>query len=274
MGGGSYNSLSSRSRQVSTYSHQSREEVFKRKHIHSDMDPLKITIRESRDSEEHPESYPVIIALDETGSMGHIPELFIKNIMPTIMEKILEAGIPNPQVCFMGIGDSATGREEAPLQVGQFESSDELMEKWLTNIYLEGKGGGNGHESYPLVWYFAQRRIVTDAWEKRHHKGVIITIGDEPCQRILSSNELVAYIDENCKEDVAVASLLESVQEKWQVYHIHCNGSHTYEYSETNWEKLLGINAVVSNSKDGSDIAEIIPKLVLASYNQKDVKST
>ena len=164
MGGGSYDPIASRSRSTTYYQTMSREEVFKQRKIDPEMDPKKITVRESRDSEEHPESFPIIIALDETGSMGHIPELIIKNVLPDIMESILNAGVKDPQVMFMGIGDCCF-MEQAPLQVGQFESSDELMEKWLTKVYLEGKGGGNRHESYSLAWYFADRHIVTDAWE-------------------------------------------------------------------------------------------------------------
>lgn len=34
-------------------------------------------IRECRDSEEHPESLPIIIALDVTGSMGMVPHSLI-----------------------------------------------------------------------------------------------------------------------------------------------------------------------------------------------------
>lgn len=269
MGSGSYNLMASKSRSVS-YSSRSREEVFSQRHLDPDMDPKRVTIRESRDSEEHPESFPVIIALDETGSMGHIPEKLIKGVFPTIMEKILKAGVPNPQVMFMGIGDSATDYEEAPLQVGQFESSDELMEKWLTKIYLEGKGGGNGHESYPLAWLFASRRIETDSWQKRQVKGVLITIGDEPCQKLLTKTEILKYLSLQVTEDIAVSSLLEEVQKEWNVFHIHCDGSGTYRFSQTNWNKLLGINAVISKAEYGEDIADIIPKLVIACYNKKD----
>lgn len=268
MGGGSYDPIASRSRSTTYYQTMSREEVFKQRKIDPEMDPKKIAVRESRDSEEHPESFPIIIALDETGSMGHIPELIIKNVLPDIMESILDAGVKDPQVMFMGIGDCCF-MEEAPLQVGQFESSDELMEKWLTKVYLEGKGGGNRHESYPLAWYFADHHIVTDAWEKRQQKGVLITIGDESCQKILLKEQLSEYLNDNVEEDIVSSKLLESVRERWNVFHIHCNGG-SYRASQTNWEKLLGTGLVVSMADDGSDIKDIIPKLILGCYRKPE----
>ena len=268
MGGGSYDPIASRSRSTTYYQTMSREEVFKQRSIDPEMDPKKITVRESRDSEEHPESFPIIIALDETGSMGHIPELIIKNVLPDIMESILDAGVKDPQVMFMGIGDCCF-MEQAPLQVGQFESSDELMEKWLTKVYLEGKGGGNRHESYPLAWYFADHHIVTDAWEKRQQEGVLITIGDESCQKILLKEQLSEYLNDNVEEDIVSSKLLESVRERWNVFHIHCNGG-SYRASQTNWEKLLGTGLVVSMADDGSDIKDIIPKLILGCYRKPE----
>jgi len=268
MGGGSYDPIASRSRSTTYYQSKSREEVFTQRRIDPEMNPKGIKIRESRDSEEHPESFPIIIALDETGSMGHIPELLIKNVFPDIMEAILIAGIPNPQILFMGIGDCCFN-EQAPLQVGQFESSDELMEKWLTKIYLEGRGGGNGHESYPLAWYFASRHVVTDAWEKRGVKGVLITIGDEACQKILLKEQLDRYLDDGAEADVTASDLLAQTQERWQVFHIHCSAG-SYRASQTNWEKILGPNLVVSMAEDASDIKDIIPKLVLSCYKKPE----
>ena len=267
MGGGSYDPIASRSRSMS-YRSKTREEVFSQRHIDEQMNPKGVKIREARDSEEHPESFPIIIALDETGSMGHIPELIIKKILPDIMESIMNAGVKDPQVMFMGIGDCCFW-EEAPLQIGQFESSDELMEKWLTKVYLEHKGGGNGTESYPLAWYFASRHIVTDAWEKRQQKGVLITIGDESCQKILLKEQLDKYVGDYPEADVPASELLERVREKWNVFHIHCNGG-SYRASETNWEKLLGSNLVVSVDSEGMDIKDIIPRLVVGCYRKPE----
>ena len=268
MGGGSYDPIASRSRTTTYYQHKTREEVFSQRNMDPQMNPKGVTVREARDSEEHPESFPIIIALDETGSMGHIPELIVKKIMPDIMESIINAGVKDPQVMFMGIGDCCFS-EQAPLQVGQFESSDELMEKWLTKVYLEGRGGGNRTESYPLAWYFAARHIVTDAWEKRQQKGVLITIGDESYQQCLLQEQIKKYIGDNIQEDIVASALLEEVREKWNVFHIHCNGG-CYRASETKWESLIGPNLIISTMNDGSDIKDIIPRIVVGCYRKPE----
>ena len=62
MGGGSYDPIASRRRSTTYYQTKSREEVFKQRKIDPEMDPKRITVRESRDSEEQPYSFPIIIA--------------------------------------------------------------------------------------------------------------------------------------------------------------------------------------------------------------------
>lgn len=54
----SYNTAITRSR---SYKSQSIEETFSKKNMDSEMNPLNISVRESCDSEEHPESFPIII---------------------------------------------------------------------------------------------------------------------------------------------------------------------------------------------------------------------
>lgn len=151
MGSGSYNYVSAKLKSTNDYSLKTREEIFRQSRLHPDMDIKKKPIRESRDSEEHPESFPIIIALDETGSMGMVPEQLIKESFPDIIKLIMDAGIDNPQVCFCGVGDGQNCYEDSAIQCGEFESSDELMEKWLKNIHLEGMGAGNGGEDYEFV---------------------------------------------------------------------------------------------------------------------------
>lgn len=267
MGGGYYDTGGARERAEKVYQKQTREEKFKNTGMDPSMDPKNIRLREARDSEDHPASCLCVIAFDQTGSMGEAPDYLISHELPNVMDKVIAAGLNDLQIMFMGIGDSSNHfYERGPLQVGQAESQDTKMEHWLKSIFLEGKGGGNGHESYPLVWYFCDRHVVTDAWENRGKKGLIITIGDEPCQRSLSKEELDYYIGDNPEGDVNSLELLERIKEKWDVYHIHCDGTHTYFLEQTNWKRYLGINAVRSVEPDVSDIGDIITRIILNWY--------
>lgn len=269
MGGGSYDYLKSKLR-TSSYEGMSREETFRNRHLDPLMDIRKKSFRESRDGEEHPDSYPVIIALDVTGSMGHIPESLIKGVFPEIMKKIIDSGIPHPQVCFLGIGDHEW--DSAPLQVGEFETSDELMEKWLTKTYIEGGGGGNSGESYLLAWYFASRHTSCDAFEKRGKKGTLITIGDEPTLKSIDSEDIQRIFKETPEESVLTASsLLEEARRTWDVYHINCTDySGKLPRTQETWREYLGEDFINTQTSTGEDIVNIIPSLVLQSYKGKD----
>ena len=150
------------------------------------MNPNGVMLRESRDSDEHPNTVSIILALDVTGSMGSIPHFLVKEGLPHIMGNIIQRGIKDPQLLFLAVGDHEC--DQCPLQVGQFESSDELLDKWLTDVYLEGGGGGNAGESYLLAWYFAGFHTVLDSFKKRQQKGFLFTIGDEPTCCSMSSS--------------------------------------------------------------------------------------
>src|ERR1700690_3760507 len=136
MGSGGYSTSDRTLRAASMGFHtKPTSEIFKEKTINTAMNPSGVKIRESRDSKEHPNSLAIILALDVTGSMGSIPHHLVKDGLPSVMEDIIKAGIKDPQVLFLGIGDHEC--DNFPLQVSQFESSDELLDKWLTTIYLE-----------------------------------------------------------------------------------------------------------------------------------------
>ena len=189
MGSGtySYTRRTSRAHNVG-YDSKPREEIFRERSMNNAMSPHGVGIRESRDSEEHPESLAIILALDVTGSMGSIPHYLVKEGLPLIVDKLMKAGISNPQILFIAIGDHTC--DEAPLQIGQFESSDELLDHWLTTVWLEGRGGGNDGESYMLAWYFAGKHTSIDCFEKRGQKGLLFTIGDEPCLNSIGEKTL------------------------------------------------------------------------------------
>jgi hypothetical protein len=227
---------------------------------------IKGKVRESCDSEEHPKSYPIIIGLDVTGSMGQVPENLIKEAFPEIMKAVMDKGVEHAQICFVGIGDHYS--DDAPIQVGQFETSDELTEKWLKAIYIEGGGGGNNGESYQLAWYFAAYHTKIDSFEKRGIKGTLITIGDEPCHSSVQGSVLKQLFGEG-EGEMLTSQLLKDVQKKWDIYHINVNDYANERYgSDRKWRELVGDRMIQAESMESKEIGEIISSLIISSYKK------
>lgn len=230
------------------------------------MNPYGVTLRESRDSVEHPNSVAIIIALDVTGSMGSVPHFLVKEGLPKIMMSIIESGILDPQVLFVAIGDHEC--DDSPLQIGQFESSDELLDKWLTDVWLEGGGGPNDGESYSLAHYFAGFHTSIDCFEKRGQKGILFTIGDEPNLKRYPKNKIKGIMGEGQYSDYTSAELIEKAMEKYEVYHIHVKQTYAGSRQETldTWKQLLGENCIPVDRRE--DIADVIVSAV-----RKNVKT-
>ena len=228
------------------------------------MDPKNISSRECRDSVNHPNTVPVIIGLDVTGSMLDIPKQLIKDGLPTMVSTIIQAGIPDLAILFAAFGDAECDR--FPLQIGQFESGDAELDLWLTRCYLEGGGGANAGESYHLVWDFANRFVVTDAWEKRQQKGIIITIGDEPVLPDISKQLLNEVYGDNkgIGQGTSNAQIIEQLRKKWDVYHIHV--AHRGTKVSSCWKELLGQNLIVESKFQ--NVPGKIAELVLGSVDK------
>lgn len=260
MGGSFYNSDSRSIRAKASGFYTHTDAAFtqqKEGKVHESMNPVALKLRECRDSENHPFTIPIIAGLDVTGSMRTIPKEMIKDGLPTMMSTLIQKGLPDAAVCFLGIGDHEYDR--GPLQVGQFESGDVELDLWLTRTWLEGGGGGNRGESYQLAWFFAARHTVTDAWEKRKQKGFLFTIGDEPCLPNLPGNAIKGLTGE-VAETVTTEQLLKEAQEKWNIFHIVITHSQGAMNSVAGWKELLGQNVieVSDHTKVASKIAEIV----------------
>ncbi|MBZ4400837.1 VWA domain-containing protein [Myxococcus sp. XM-1-1-1] len=175
------------------------QEVFKQRACHPRMDPFGVKFRESRDSAAHPNSLAVVMSLDVTGSMGNIPEILARKTFPSFMKDLMDAGIADPQVLFMAVGDADYDR--APLQVGQFESSEQQMDQWLTWMFLERGGGANPSESYELGMYFAAEHTAMDCFEKRGKKGYFFMTGDEPPSEEVAARHVTKLIGDSMKDN-------------------------------------------------------------------------
>jgi hypothetical protein len=188
-----------------------REDVFKQTSCHPLMNPKGVRARESRDGATHPNSLGIVFALDVTGSMGEIPEMLARRELPTFMNTVLALGIADPQVLFMAVGDATS--DNAPLQVGQFESAAREMDHWLTCSFLEGGGGGGGHESYELALYFAARHTEMDCWVKRKKRGYLILTGDELPYPRVSNVQVASIIGDDLGDDLALARVVAAAEQ-------------------------------------------------------------
>ena len=161
------------------------------------------------------------------------------------------------------------------MQVGQFESSDELLEHWLTHVWLEGGGGGNGGESYALAWYFASKHTVHDHFVKRLKKGVLFTIGDEPCLSSYSQNTLKKIMGDGEYQSHDQHSLLNLARGAYECFHIHIMETNqgSYRTTQNNWKENMGENLILAERK--TDVADIIADNIIKVWNsQKNITVT
>lgn len=220
-------------------------------------------MREARDSDDHPESTPIAVWFDVTGSMHQIPEV-LQQKLPKLYGLLLAKGyVEHPQILFGAIGDAYS--DKVPLQVGQFES-DNRADDHLANLFLEGGGGGGNHESYQLAAYFMARHTATDAWDKRGKRGYLFLIGDERTYRKIDRHQVERLIGDTLQEDISTEELFAELVERWDVYYLFAEQG-SYEVSSVleksasagealAWRDLLGQNALVL--EDASAVCETI----------------
>lgn len=235
--------------------------VFRQRQINNAMNPHGVEVRESRDSAEHPNSLAIVLGLDVTGSMGSVPNFLVTKGLPKIMDRIFQGGEKDPQIMFVAVGDHEC--DGSPLQIGQFESNDELLDKWLKDTYLEGGGGGNAGESYLLAWYFAGFRTSIDCFEKRGRKGLLFTIGDEPNLSRLPASTLKEICGKGQYEDYTAEKLFQKASETYEVYHVHVKATMAGSRQSTidGWKQAIGQNLIVVERAE--DIAQAIADTVL-----------
>lgn len=221
------------------------QEVFQQRDCHPLMNPKGVRARECRDSATHPNSIPIVFALDVTGSMGEIPRLLATQQLPKFM-KILEAcKVPDPQLMFMAIGDATSDR--ASLQVGQFESTAELMDQWLTWSFLEGGGGEFGKESYELGLYFLAQHTELDSFVKRGKRGYVFMTGDEQAYPLLSRHIVDGIVGDKLDEDLKLEEIVAELQRTYHPFFVIPEQKRRAA-CERQWRDVLGDHVICMDS--------------------------
>lgn len=238
--------------------------------VHDTLDPKNVKFRESRDSDEHPNSTSIVVMFDVTGSMGSIPVTLQKKL-PELLGLLLRKGyVSDPQIMFGAIGDATCDR--IPLQVGQFES-DNRMDQNLENIFLEGGGGGQQTESYELAMYFVARHTDIDCWNKHSRKGYLFIIGDEMAYPAVSRREVQTVIGDGLQTDIPTVTIVKELRERYHVFYI-LPQSASYGGNPNIlgfWRKLLGQN--VLELEDSEAVCETIALTIGMTEGAIDLKA-
>lgn len=203
---------------------KSVQEAYKQTRLHPSLNPRGV-IRECVNNEEHPNTIPVILALDVTGSMGNACKE-VAEALGIIMVDLYKK-FKDIEICIMGIGDLAY--DDAPIQISQFESDIRIAEA-LDKVWMEHGGGGNTYESYTAAWYMGLRHTKLDC-HKQGRKGIIITMGDEALNPYLPQEELEAVTGDHLQDDVETPDLYEEASKKFDIFHIAVDDkSSSYKY--------------------------------------------
>lgn len=234
--------------------------VFAARGLRESLDPkrMKNMLRESCDDATCPASTAIIVGLDETGSMHIIPDYMVREGMPKLFEEIYNRKpVTDPHIMFMGIGDTEV--DYSPIQVSQFEAGMRLADQ-LTDLYLEGNGGGNHYEGYTSAWYIGAMHTKIDCFLKRGKKGYIFTVGDEEPNPILYKADLMRHLGVAPETDLTAEQLLDAASKMYHVFHVIVEeGSYARRYLDsvvTKWSNLLGERAL--RLSDYTKLSEII----------------
>lgn len=263
MGGGSWTAQDWGSFSSAKVSGKSTAHIYTAKKMTNEYSPKNV-MRESCDSTEHPNSTPIILGLDVTGSMSSILQVMAEKLGVVMTEVYSRNPVTDPQILFAAVGDSVY--DDYPLQVTQFESDIRIAEQ-LTKVYFERGGGGNGFESYPLIWYFAANHTKCDNYIKRNKKGFLFTFGDDGYPSELTKTEIREIFGDTVEKNIPVEDILTQVNRQFEVYHFCMvqGGSHR-DSDYRKWQELLGERAI--KIKDYTKIPEIIVS-ILETYTGK-----
>lgn len=244
----------------SAFAHYDRAKKTGDYKVHDTLDPRGVKVRESRDSDEHPNTNAIAVILDVTGSMRTIP-MTVQQKLPQLLGLLLYKNyIPHPQILFGAVGDAVS--DHAPLQMGQFES-DNRMDAHLQNLILEGNGGPYGMESYELALYFMARHTSIDCYEKRGKKGYLFLIGDEMAYHEVKSSEVRDWIDKDMRQNVKLAQIISEAAAKYHVYMLiptGAAGGNNPQIVEF-WKTRIGEQQVIA-LENADDVSETIALII------------
>ena len=267
MGGGYYDgdvgerSRADESREHFAHTISMLEKPVEERTVHASLNPHG-KVRECCDSTEHPNTTPIAVLMDLTRSRGNDAKVIFGKLPMMVGQIKLNEYVPDPEICFVGIGDATC--DQAPLQVGQFES-DNRLDDHLGNMWLELGGGGTGQESYQLGAYYLARRTKLDCLN-RGAKGVCFIFADEGFYPTVDKREVKKIIGDTMLVDyMPSAQIFTELQKTYNTYLI---------FPRTTWEdRRADIDEEMAQRvrNAGGMVEGVDVRFTLGWYNRNDL---
>lgn len=203
-------------------------------------------------------SAPLIIVVDETGSMGDWPATIFSKL-PYLENEGKEYLGDDFEICFMAIGD-AYCNEKYPLQVRPFAKGLELKDR-LKELVIEGGGGGQTTETYELAALFAAQKVEMP----KAVKPVIIFIGDEQCYDTISPDHAKKLLGIDLQKSLSTEAVFKQLKDKYSVYVIRkpygSSAGNTLSDEDrrisAHWARLIGDDHI-SNLPEANRVVDVI----------------
>ena len=263
MGHGSYSASDWSKLKTSRQLSQTKtvEETFSVKSCNPKFDPRYIGTRECFDSEDHPNSTPIVVGLDVTGSMGYLAvEVATKALNELVMKLYSTESVEDPALMCAAYGDYM---DRSPLQVTQFESDIRIVEQ-LLDLYFEN--GGQGEVVPTCLWHFLANHTNIDAINKRNQKGFVFTIGDGARVRVYDVAGTIERVTGDKILTTSVENVLKQAEKKFHLFHIMIGRYNPYNQS------LMNGHAMTIQKTD----LDLIPQIIISTIqlqNGKDMET-
>lgn len=234
---------------------------------HAMMNPAGLNkagqkVREALDSADYPESLPIVVLLDITGSMRDTPKQMVAGL-GKLMRLLVQKGYAQfPQICFGFFGDWKT--DQVPLQIGYFEA-DNTIESSLTLAIIDCcDGGGNRSENSEAALWFMASHSSLDSLRKRGQRGKLFVISDEKPYPTLRPEFVARFIGEQT-ETMSFEDVLKLAEQSYEVWWVGPRGTQ-YEDTPEIINHMRGLFAEnYLRLDDANHIAELIAATVAIS---------
>jgi len=214
--------------------------------------------------------FPIVIAVDVTGSMRTLPQLIFEKLCILYNEALFF--IPKElhdtfEISFTAVGDAYS--DGWPIQITDFGKGFEL-DKNIKSLYPEGGGGGQARETYELTGYFyAEKCEMPNAIKTP--RPMFIYIGDEGFYSKVSRSQIKQYIGDPPKTDLISTEMFDDLKKKFDVYILRIEYGDAEDEKQINkmWQDALGPERVIM-LRSPERVVDTILGLIAASVDRFD----